>query len=133
MASVTSTYARAFADVVFDQRLDPAKTLQEAQSVAQLVGRQPGIARSLGERPRFRRNRSALAGRDCRARRPLPAGAKFCGRADRSPAHQVSRSDRERIRAGTQSPDGIRRSPDHQRARVGRRRNGARSKPRSQS
>ena len=37
MASVTSTYARAFADVVFDQRLDPAKTLQEAQSVAQLA------------------------------------------------------------------------------------------------
>ncbi len=37
MASVTSTYARAFADVVFDQRLDPAKTLLEAQSVAQLA------------------------------------------------------------------------------------------------
>ena len=37
MASVTSTYARAFADVVFDQHLDPAKTLQEAQSVAQLA------------------------------------------------------------------------------------------------
>src|SRR5580704_17456423 len=37
MASVTSTYARAVADVVFDQRLDPAKTLLEAQSVAQLA------------------------------------------------------------------------------------------------
>ena len=37
MASVTSTYARAFADVVFDQHLDPAKTLQEAQSLAQLA------------------------------------------------------------------------------------------------
>jgi F-type H+-transporting ATPase subunit delta len=37
MASVTSTYARAFADVVFDQHLDPAKTLLEAQSVAQLA------------------------------------------------------------------------------------------------
>ena len=37
MASVISTYARAFADVVFDQRLDPAKTLQEVQSLAQLV------------------------------------------------------------------------------------------------
>src|ERR1700692_3705749 len=36
MASVTSTYARAFADGVFDQKLDPAKTLQEAQSLAQL-------------------------------------------------------------------------------------------------
>ena len=37
MASVTSTYARALADVVFDQQLDPGKTLQEAQSLAQLV------------------------------------------------------------------------------------------------
>jgi F-type H+-transporting ATPase subunit delta len=37
MASVTSTYARAFADVVFDQHLDPAKTLQEAHSLAQLA------------------------------------------------------------------------------------------------
>jgi F-type H+-transporting ATPase subunit delta len=37
MTSVTSTYARAFADVVFGRRLDPAKTLQEAQSLAQLV------------------------------------------------------------------------------------------------
>ena len=37
MASVTGTYARALADVVFDQHLDPAKALQEAQSLAQLV------------------------------------------------------------------------------------------------
>jgi F-type H+-transporting ATPase subunit delta len=37
MASVASTYARAFADVVYDLRLDPARTLQEAQSVSQFV------------------------------------------------------------------------------------------------
>ena len=37
MASVTSTYARAFADAVFDGHHDPGKTLQEAQSVAELV------------------------------------------------------------------------------------------------
>jgi F-type H+-transporting ATPase subunit delta len=37
MASVTSTYARALADVVFRQHLDPGKTLQEAQSLARLV------------------------------------------------------------------------------------------------
>jgi F-type H+-transporting ATPase subunit delta len=37
MASVTSTYARAFADVVFDQRLDAGKTLQEAQSLVAMV------------------------------------------------------------------------------------------------
>jgi F-type H+-transporting ATPase subunit delta len=37
VASVTSTYARAFADAVFDGHLDPGKTLQEAQSLAELV------------------------------------------------------------------------------------------------
>ncbi len=37
MASVTNTYARAFADVVFDRKLDAGKTLQEAQSLAELV------------------------------------------------------------------------------------------------
>ncbi len=38
MASVTNTYARAFADVVFDRGLDPAKTLREVRSLAELVG-----------------------------------------------------------------------------------------------
>jgi F-type H+-transporting ATPase subunit delta len=37
MASVTNTYARAFADAVFDGGFDPEKTLQEAQAVARLV------------------------------------------------------------------------------------------------
>src|SRR5579863_5404200 len=37
MASVTNTYARAFADAVFSGRHDPDKTLQEAQAVAELV------------------------------------------------------------------------------------------------
>jgi F-type H+-transporting ATPase subunit delta len=37
MASVTNTYARAFADAVFDSRLDPARTLQEVQAFAGLV------------------------------------------------------------------------------------------------
>jgi F-type H+-transporting ATPase subunit delta len=37
MASVTNTYARAFADAVFSGRLDPDETLREAQAVAELV------------------------------------------------------------------------------------------------
>jgi F-type H+-transporting ATPase subunit delta len=37
MATVTSTYARALADVVFDKHLDPGNTLKEAQSLADLV------------------------------------------------------------------------------------------------
>ena len=37
MATITNTYARAFADVIFDSHLDPAKTLQESQSIAELV------------------------------------------------------------------------------------------------
>src|SRR5262245_34491878 len=36
MASVTSIYARAFADVVFDRHLDPAKVLQESRALLQL-------------------------------------------------------------------------------------------------
>jgi|SRR5450432_853786 F-type H+-transporting ATPase subunit delta len=36
-ASVTNTYARALADVVFDLHLDVAKTLQEAQSIAEWI------------------------------------------------------------------------------------------------
>ena len=37
MATVTNTYARAFADVVIANRLDAQKTLAEAQQVAALV------------------------------------------------------------------------------------------------
>jgi F-type H+-transporting ATPase subunit delta len=37
MATVTNTYARAFADVVFSDRLDPAKIFEEAESLAALV------------------------------------------------------------------------------------------------
>lgn len=37
MASVTNTYARAFADVVFDSHLDANQVLGEAQSLAALV------------------------------------------------------------------------------------------------
>jgi F-type H+-transporting ATPase subunit delta len=37
MASVTNTYARAFADAVFNARLDAAETLREAQAMAALV------------------------------------------------------------------------------------------------
>ena len=37
MATVTNTYARAFADVVFERKLDATKELAEAQSLASLV------------------------------------------------------------------------------------------------
>jgi|SRR5579884_406916 F-type H+-transporting ATPase subunit delta len=37
MASVVGTYARAFADVVMANRLDPSKTLAETQQIATLV------------------------------------------------------------------------------------------------
>jgi F-type H+-transporting ATPase subunit delta len=37
MSSVTSTYARAFADVVFDAHLDPQATLREVRSLADLT------------------------------------------------------------------------------------------------
>ena len=50
MASVVNTYARAFADVVVDQRLDPAKTLAEAQQVSALV-RESGELREVWVTP----------------------------------------------------------------------------------
>lgn len=37
MASVTHTYARALADVVFNRKLDPQRTLREVQSVNESV------------------------------------------------------------------------------------------------
>lgn len=37
MATVVNTYARAFADVVMANRLDPARTLAETQQIAALV------------------------------------------------------------------------------------------------
>jgi len=37
MASVTSTYARAFAEVVFLDHLDAARTVQETETLAQLI------------------------------------------------------------------------------------------------
>jgi F-type H+-transporting ATPase subunit delta len=50
MASVVNTYARAFADVVIDKRLDPAKILPEAQQIAALV-RQSGELREVWVAP----------------------------------------------------------------------------------
>jgi F-type H+-transporting ATPase subunit delta len=37
MASVTNTYARALADVVFDRKLDPGQSLRELQAITELV------------------------------------------------------------------------------------------------
>jgi F-type H+-transporting ATPase subunit delta len=38
MANIAGTYARAFADVIFELRLDPRAALVEAKSLASLVG-----------------------------------------------------------------------------------------------
>ena len=37
MAIVTSRYARAFTDVVFEQKLDPQQTLQQLQTFVDLM------------------------------------------------------------------------------------------------
>src|SRR5580700_5038503 len=50
MASVTNTYARAFADAVFDGHHDPHKTLREAQAVAELVAESKDL-RAVWETP----------------------------------------------------------------------------------
>src|SRR5260370_12596557 len=43
MATVTNTYARAFADVVMSMRLDPAVTLAEAQQMAAFARDNKGL------------------------------------------------------------------------------------------
>jgi len=50
MATVSSTYARAFADVVIANRLDPAKTLAETKQIADLVRETKGL-REVWENP----------------------------------------------------------------------------------
>jgi F-type H+-transporting ATPase subunit delta len=50
MASVTSTYARAFADVVIERRLDAAKTVQELQTLSALLAANPDL-RHVWENP----------------------------------------------------------------------------------
>jgi len=50
MASVTNTYARAFADAVFDGHRDPDKTLREAQAIAELVAQSKDL-REVWETP----------------------------------------------------------------------------------
>ena len=87
MASVTSTYARALADVVFDQHLDPGKRWQEAQSLAELVAGSRQL-REVWEAPSIpaEQKRSLLDAIVAREGYITP-GAKFFGSADGPPAH----------------------------------------------
>jgi F-type H+-transporting ATPase subunit delta len=45
MASVTSIYARAFADVVFEKRLDSAKSLEQLRALNELLQTNPDLRR----------------------------------------------------------------------------------------
>lgn len=45
MAAVTSRYARAFADVVMERKLDAAQVRSELRSLAEVVGRNPELRR----------------------------------------------------------------------------------------
>jgi F-type H+-transporting ATPase subunit delta len=45
MASVTSIYARAFADVVFEKRLDGAKSLEQLRALSSLLQSNPDLRR----------------------------------------------------------------------------------------
>lgn len=50
MAAVTSRYARAFADVVLERKLDPRKTEEELRSIADLLASSPEL-RTVWENP----------------------------------------------------------------------------------
>ncbi len=43
MASVASTYARAFADVVFDKKLDPGRSVAELRMISGLLAESPEL------------------------------------------------------------------------------------------
>ena len=45
MASVASSYARAFADVVFDERLDAERSVAELRTIADLLSESPELRR----------------------------------------------------------------------------------------
>ena len=64
MATVTNTYARAFVDVVIDRKLDAAKTLAEAQSIAALVAASKEFKRSMGSAIHPARSKEKTAGCD---------------------------------------------------------------------
>lgn len=50
MAAVNSRYARAFAEVVIEQKLDPGKTVEQVRSLAELFGSSPAL-RAVWENP----------------------------------------------------------------------------------
>ena len=45
MASVAGTYSRAFADVVFQKHLDPARSLQELKALGALISENEELQR----------------------------------------------------------------------------------------
>ena len=97
MASVTNTYARAFADAVFDVHLDPDKTLREAQAVAELVAGSKEL-RAVWETPSITAEQKRAVLDAIVARQGISTDrAEFRGRADRSSAHQFPGADRETV------------------------------------
>ena len=43
MAAISSRYARAFVEVVFEQKLDPAKTAEQLHAVEQVLAENPQL------------------------------------------------------------------------------------------
>ena len=90
MASVASTYARAFADVVLSAHLDAGSSRWWIARDREAAGRECGFAAGLGESGGSRGAEAQAAGCDRAARRHRQAGAEPDRGADRSPAHAVS-------------------------------------------
>ncbi len=97
MASVTNTYARAFADAVFDGHLDPDKTLREAQAVAELVAEKQGTAGGLGSAFNHGGAEARRAGCNCGPPGNLTDREEFRRRTDRSSTHKLPGTNRETI------------------------------------
>ena len=100
MAAVASRYARAFADVVLDGKLDPKQVTEQLAQWSSFPVQSrssPGV----GEPGDTCRAEAKAAGRDRRTKRNVASGAELYGRADRSRADLRGRTDCPAV------PDGV--------------------------
>ena len=93
MASVASVYARAFADVILDVKLDPGQALTELRTLQALLAQSVALRR-VWENPAIPAQQKrglldAIAERD----RILEPGAESAGGVDRPSTGEVFRVD----------------------------------------
>ena len=131
VASVASTYARAFADVVFGAHLDANREVGGLRRIVELLAESADLRR-VWENPAVpaeqkRKLLDAIVQREGIERHSRNSD----GGADRSPAGAFPGADRRATEERTRCAHGIRRSADHQRSATWATPRSGRSKRRS--